>query len=230
MISTYLATFDKAARDQHRSRCRQINNRLFFRSNTTSILAFLKTKTSADNGQGLFSLNSIRQLPASLTLPPSADILHLSLMNVALPLFDERIAAGFLTYLPPEYKGKQPRERILATADAVRNSLQTARRDSTQLEIFDQAMDNFTTHGFFCRYDWCLSHWGTAEDIQTVSQSTFHPATTCIEFTTLDTPPLIALQHLADTFPSVMFTLQYRLLSAKDWQEVQLFPLTPFGY
>jgi hypothetical protein len=205
-------------------------NHLFFRSNTTGILAFLKTKASADNGQGLFSLNSIRQLPASLTLPPSADILGLSLMNVDLPLFDERIAAGFLTYLPPEYKGKQPHEEILATAGAVRNSLPTAKNGNIRLEIFDRAMDNFITHGFFCRYDWCLNHWGTAEDIQTVTRSTFHPATTCIEFTTLDTPPLMGLQYLADTFPSVIFTLHYRLLSAKKWQEVQLFPLTPFGY
>jgi len=151
-------------------------------------------------------------------------------MNVALPLFDERIAAGFLTYLPPEYKGQQPRERILTTAGTLRNTLQTTKRDSVHLKLFDRALDNFATLGFFCQYDWCLSHWGTAEDIQNITQSTFHPATTHIEFVTLGTPPLIALQHLADTFPSVIFTLQYRSLSAKEWQEVQFFPLTPFGY
>ena len=216
--------------DQHHIACKQINNRLFFRTNTMGILAFLKTKASSDKGQGLISLNSIRQLPAALTLPLNADILHLSLMNVDLPLFDERIAADFLACLPPEYKGKRPREEILTTAAALRNSLQTIKGDTIRLEIFNRAMDNFTTHGFFCQHDWCLNQWGTAEDIQTVIQATFHQATTCIEFTTLGTPPLIGLQRLADTFPSVLFTLQYRLLPAEEWQEVQLFPLTPFGY
>jgi len=132
--------------------------------------------------------------------------------------------------LPPEYKGKRPREEILAAAATLRNSLQTIKGDNFRLKLFDRAMDNFNSHGFFCQHDWCLSHWGTTEDIQTAIQSTFHPTTICIEFTTLGTPPLIALQHLADTFPSVIFTLQYRSLSAKEWQEVQLFPLTPFGY
>jgi len=229
-VSPCYSTFDKTTMDQHRTACKQINNRLFFRTNTTSILAFLKKKAFPDNCQGLFSLNSIRQLPVSLILPLDADTRSLSLMNAEFPLFDERMAAGFLTYLPPEYSGKQSRERIVATAVAVRNSLLTTKNDNFRLKIFDQALDNFATHGFFCQYDWCLSHWGTAEDIQNITQSTFHPATTHIEFATLGTPPLIALQHLADTFPSVIFSLQYRSLSAKDWLEVQFFPLTPFGY
>jgi hypothetical protein len=51
-----------------------------------------------------------------------------------------------------------------------------------------------------------------------------------IEFSTLWTPPIAALQELADMFPSVRFELTYRLEPSDPWTLVEIFPVKPWGY
>jgi hypothetical protein len=67
-------------------------------------------------------------------------------------------------------------------------------------------------------------------DIQTVVATTFVPSTTYLEFITYLTPPIPAMQTLANTFPSVRFELRYRYHSQDSWTEVEFFPFPPFSY
>jgi hypothetical protein len=60
--------------------------------------------------------------------------------------------------------------------------------------------------------------------------TTFTVPTPGIEFTTVATPPILALQILANTFPSVLFTLDYATDTSTAWTEVRFHPFPPFGY
>ncbi len=205
-------------------------NQLHFRTNANTIVPYLKAKPEISTGHHRFSLNSIINLPNILTLPLNDSIILLSLLNCSIPILDETSKARFLTYLTPKYTGKQPQTLIYATIDKIRIHLQTTKVIEPQLTSLNRAVDNYESFGFFSQVDWCLDHWGTAEDIEGVTESTFDLPTTRIEFQTISTPPIIALQLLANTFPSVLFTLQYRLLTENVLNEVQFYPFPPFGY
>jgi hypothetical protein len=205
-------------------------NQLHFRTNSNTIIPYLKAKTEIRTGHSRFSLNSIIKLPSALISPLNDPIVRLSLMNSAVPILDESVKAVFLTYLSPDYTGKQPQALIIATIDQIRIHLQTTKVLKPELEALNRAVGNYENFGFFSQIDWCLDHWGTTEDIQDLTESTFDLPTTRIEFQTIATPPIIALQFLANTFPSVLFTLQYRLVTENNWNEVQLYPFPPFGY
>jgi hypothetical protein len=210
-----------------------ISNRLFFSTNRKTILAYLRSKASHEPGPAEFSLNAIRLMPP--TLLPAADerVLRLSRLNVDVPELDSDILETAMAdgILDPE--GKRRVDTIQAEIDATRKTLgnlDPAKERAPAQEVFERAVATYEETGFFSRHDWGLTHWGTPADIRSVVSSTFVPTTTCIEFTTAWTPPLAALQMLANTFPSVKFKLQYRRSPETEWTEVQFYPFPPFGY
>lgn len=205
-------------------------NQLHFRTNSNTIVPYLKAKAEIHTGHNRFSLNSIVNLPNTLILPLNDSIMELSWLNIAVPILDESVKARFLNYVTPEYTGKQPQALIYATIDKIRINLQTSKVFEPQLESLNRAVGNYESTGFFSQVDWCMDHWGTTEDIQGVSETTFDLPTTYLEFQSVSTPPIIALQFLANTFPSVLFTLRYKLSPENVWNEVQFYPFPPFGY
>ncbi len=207
-----------------------VTNQLHFRTNSNTILPYLKSKAGGISGHPLFSLNSITCLPKELVLPLSNDIIQLSLLNIDIPILDEEVKAGFLANWTIEYNGKQPQSVICEKVDEIRKKLQSTQSHQPKLDVFQQAVDNYESKGFFCQFDWCMVHWGTHADIQAVTESTFLLPTRFIEFQTVSTPPVIALQLLANTFPSVLFTLLYQYPPESTWTEVQFYPFPPFGY
>lgn len=204
-------------------------NRLQFRTNSTTILPFLKSKADGTGGHPLFSLNSIASLPKALILPLNQVVVGLALQNIEIALVDESVKARFLADWRPDYRGKKTPQELEACIATRRQKL-TRDQETTDVDTFEQAVSNYRTHGFFCQFDWCMEHWGTVGDIEDLVETTFRLPTACIEFTTRETPPLIALQQLANTFPSVLFILSYRLLTGGEWREVQFYPFPPFGY
>jgi len=208
-------------------------NRLHFTTNRKTILAYLKSKPSARGGPPEFSLNAIRQMPEGLLIPPDPLIQSLSQLNAELPELDEATSRHARSAGLFSAAGKASRETIqnaIESAQQTLAALPSATERARRLNDLDQALDNYTRLGFFTSQDWGLHHWGTPEDIQAVTAATFTPTTTAIEFETAWTPPLKALQVLADTFPSVKFKLEYCLVSASSWSEIQFFPFPPFGY
>ena len=203
---------------------------LYFRTNSNTILPFLKSKAGGSSGHALFSLNSIDNLPKELILPLSDDIIQLSLMNIDISILDEAVKTKFLANWTVEYTGKRPQSVIYEKKDELRKKLKSVKSHQAQLDVLEQAVDNYESKGFFCQFDWCMVHWGTSADIQDVTESTFLLPTTFIEFQTLATPPIIALQQLANTFPSVLFTLLYQYPPESTRAEVQFYPFPPFGY
>ncbi len=209
---------------------RQVLNQLYFRTNSTTILPYLKSKADGNSGHPCFSLNSIINLPKALILPVNDDIRQLSVLNISVPILDEKIRARFLADWTADYRGKQPLPVLSRKVEKIRQNLHTTPCPQPQIDLLDQAMDNYEKFGFFCQLDWCMDHWGTSADIQGVTESTFELPTSFIEFQTLSTPPIIAVQQLANTFPSVLFTLLFSYLPDATWQEVQFYPFPPFGY
>ncbi|GEM_PF-4849226 len=205
-------------------------NRLFFRTNAHTIIPFLKSQAATGSGHPRFSLNSIVALPETLILPLNDDVIRLSLLNIDVPILDEKVKSRFLLYFTPAYTGKQPHSLIVETLREIRERLLTASPQKQLLDNLDRAACNYENSGFFSQFDWCIDHWGTSDDIEGVTESTFELPTAFIEFATVAAPPIIALQQLANIFPSVVFTLQYRLASESDWNEVQFYPFPPFGY
>ena len=205
-------------------------NQLHFRTNSTTILPFLRSKAASGSGHPLFTLNSIVQRPEVLVLPPSEGLFRLSLQNMSVPILDEKVKAQFLACLPRKFKGKQPQPALYGEIALLRKTLLLSKGAKAQFEVLEQAVVNYENVGYFCQLDWGMDHWGTTEDIHSVTESTFHLPTAFLEFQTTGTPPVIALQQLANTFPSVLFTLRFRCLSEDQWHEVQFYPFPPFGY
>ncbi len=212
-----------------------LTNQLLFLSNAKYILDLVKKREPGGTAPALLSLQSIKPMPESLALPLTRHIRMLALMNMAPPQFAssevEMVAAAQI------FRGKagaSSPSQIDAAIESVRARLAVgdARRrpDHTDLGLLEQAVANYRQHRCFCYYDWRWTHWGTVEDIHSVVPSTFEPPTTTIEFTTRWTPPIGAMEALAQMFPSVRFELRYRFRRRDAWTAMEIFPLTPFGY
>ena len=215
-----------------------ITNRLSFLSNDKTILAFIKSRHPGNECPVQFSLNSIKHTPRELILALSPPAMVLSIMNVELPELDEKTRQAAMAHLSMyrqgEEQGKASGPAIEDKIGELRTALTVATHSDdpstrSMRDNFEQAVSNYRQHGFFSHFDWRMTTWGTAEDIVSVNAATFKRPTQCIEFETVWTPPIAALQLLANTFPSVRFRLTYR--HADDpWQEVEFFPFPPFGY
>jgi hypothetical protein len=210
-----------------------ISNRLHFATNRKTILAYLRSKPSLEDGPVEFSLNAIRLRPAALLPASDGRILSLSRLNVDGPELDADTRDNALSKGIFDLGGKRSNAVIQAAIDATRKTIESIENGEEHTRAqgtFDRALAAYEQLGFFSGHDWGLTYWGTPEDIHSAVPSTFVPTTTCIEFTTAWTPPLAALQVLANTFPSVKFKLQYRRRPETGWTEVQFYPFPPFGY
>jgi hypothetical protein len=150
----------------------------------------------------------------------------LSSQNMELPEFKDNVLQAVLQEI---YEGrkieKAPESDLLHKVKELKKSLK-----ESDAKLLNKAVTNFEATGFFCQRDWCMTNWGTIEDIHSVDESTFTEDTTSIEFETLYSPPLKALKILADTFPSVRFRLLYKYAFEDSWTNMEIFPITPFGY
>ena len=208
-----------------------VTNRLHFITNTETILDFIKSDHVHDNPPPEFSFNSIKPMPDELFLPLNDRILSLSVLNMEMSSSDEttrhivvsKIALG----KPP---GKLSASAIPEKIDEMRKSLEAASTDERDVELFESAVSNYNKHRFFSHYDWRLVHWGTIEDVHSLTESTFHPSTSFLEFTTKWTPPIAVMQTLATTFPSVRFKLKYQFHPDAPWKTEDIFAFPPFGY
>ena len=212
-----------------------IINQLHFGTNSKTILAFIKSGDPESSAPSQFSMNSIRLMPKGLNLLLNPGIKQLAAMNMELPALDEATRQTAASKLLCGYATKQSQTDIEAAIGELGTELkassggnETAHKDA--LAAFDQAVSNYRKTGFFCQYDWRMAHWGTVEDILSVTPPTFERPTAYLEFTTYLTPPVFALQALAQTFPSVKFKLLYRYETSHAWTNMEIFPITPFGY
>jgi hypothetical protein len=208
-----------------------VTNRLHFITNTEAILKFIKSKHVHDNPPPEFSFNSIKPMPDELFLPLGEQILSLSLLNMRISPLNETTKQIVLSKItsgaPP---GIPSASTIPDKINVIRKSLTEASTDEAGKELFEKAVSNYTRHRFFSHYDWRLVHWGTLADVHTVTESTFHPSSAFIEFTTKWTPPIAAMQILANTFPSVRFKLKYQSHPDVPWMTEDIFAFPPFGY
>jgi hypothetical protein len=207
-----------------------ITNQLTFFSNAKFILGFIKSQNSSDVSPPQFSLNSIKPMPESLSLPLNDPILRLSLMNTKMPPLSETVTRLAQSAVYFGNRIPHPESVIEQAIEETRSSLHSADADKPVLDVFEEAVANYRRHQAFCYYDWRLAHWGTIDDIQSVVESTFELPTDFIEFQTKWTPPIRALETLATTFPSVRFELKYRQDPAEPWTKEEIFPNPPFGY
>lgn len=217
-----------------------ITNRLTFRTNANTILPLLRSAAPGRACPPLFSLNSIRPLPAELIMPQARWLRVLLLLNIELPPMEEGIRQaalnGMLDHPPCKAEEGAIRQNIASVGADLRRAVDTAATRAAQqaardeFKLFEQASQNYAQYKFFSQYDWCMAHWGTIADIHSVVEDTFQLPTGRIEFTTLWTPPLAALQDLADMFPSVRFELFYRGPTTPDWVLHEIFPVKPWGY
>ena len=204
----------------------QVTNQLHFQSNAKTILSFLKSKAEPGESPSLFSLNSIKKLPQQLHLPMQSFLVQLSSQNMELPEFKDNALQVVIKEINGGKKiEKKPKSELLQSLHELQGTL-----DLSDLKLLNKAAENYETTGFFCQRDWCMTNWGTIEDIINADESTFTDDTTCIEFETLYSPPLTALKILADTFPSVRFRLLYKYSFEDSWTNMEIFPITPFGY
>jgi len=216
-----------------------LTNQLSFLTNSKYILKLLKEKAPANGSPPQFSLESIQPMPEALWMPQFECLKPLLALNMELPQMAEEVRRTALNdwILPSPQKADETtiRERIkqigltlnaAASDRAVNNASGT---DKTDLELFEQAVANYNQYSFFNQCDFRMDRWGTLEDIRAVDAATFELPTTCIEFTTLLTPPLSAIQSLVDLFPSVRFELKYRF-GKNEWTHVEFFPTRPWGY
>jgi len=208
-----------------------VTNRLYFITNTEAVLNFIKSKHVHDNPPPEFSFNSIKPMPDELFLPLNAQILSLSVSNMEkCPLDETTKQAVFSRILSGTPPGKPSESTIPEKINVIRQALIEASTDRADIELFERAVSNYTRHRYFSHYDWRLVNWGTIEDVHSVTESTFHPPTSFIEFTTKWTPPIAVMQILANTFPSVRFRLKYRFHSDSPWMTEEIFAFPPFGY
>lgn len=208
----------------------KIINRLSFRTNSHTIIPFLLSKKGRTPSRTDFTLNALAECPKELLVPQTPCVVQLSLGNVALPILDESVRQRVAAGLAPHYRGKLSPQELREAVDRVRHQLDGGSGEEMERDALQQSLDNHRMHGYFSQVDWCLDHWGCPEDIVEMVDTTFVVPTSCIEFTTVATPPILALQLLANTFPSVLFTLDYAAETSTDWVEVQFHPFPPFGY
>ena len=216
---------------------KHIINQLFFSANAHTILPYLKAKINDLSCPKEFSLNSIVAMPMALELLLNPDIISLAKMNLAMPEFDENMKQLALNQLYKGWLQKKTEQELLESSSEFRKKIRAAETgkldgnmENSQLETFEKAVTNFQEYQFFCQYDWRLTHWGTDRDICAIDALTFKTETSYIEFKTSGLPPIAALKNLADTFPSVRFTLLYRSLPDNPWIKMSIFPSLPFGY
>lgn len=217
-----------------------LTNQLFFYSNAKHILALLRSKAPGYGASSLISLESIKATPKHLIMPDFEYIRPLLALNIEMPDLAEKVKSNALDqwFADPPYKADEStiRKRIaqlgseLESAPQERKNSHVKGSDETLIELFEQAVDNYSKYKFFNQYDWRMAHWGTIEDVQSAVDSTFALSTTYIEFATLWTPPVQAIQELADTFPSVRFEIRYRYEETDGWTNVEMFPIKPWGY
>ena len=204
----------------------QVTNQLHFQSNAKTILSFLKSKAEPGESPLSISLNSIKKLPQQLHLPMQSFLVGLSSQNMGLPEFKDNVLHVVMKEIKEGKKlEKSTKSELLQTVRKLQGSL-----EPSDLKLLNKAVENYESTGYFCHRDWCMTNWGTIEDILSADESTFNDDTTCIEFETLYTPPLTALKILADTFPSVRFKLLYKYSFEDSWTNMEIFPITPFGY
>lgn len=219
-------------------------NRLHFRTNAKTILSHIKSKAVDKSGPAEFSFNSIRLMPESMKLIPATAMARrlerLSLMNCDLSVFDPSVQEIILSNFDDNRVEKQSEEEIRKSMEEIRQWIVSTAGSSdadddvsdrhSSARIYEQAIANYHEVGFFSQLDWRLSHWGTAEDVLSVVKETFERPTSFIEFQTKWSPPVAAVQSLANAFPSVRFELRYHYLDSESWKKVEFFPTVPFGY
>lgn len=201
-------------------------NQLHFITNTEKVLGYIRPGRVHDDPPPEFSLNAIRSMPDALFLTLSGPVLALSAWNVDLSSLNETVReaalSGGLTGKPDKASSEEIDEKIEAARCAV--------RDTADAPLINRAVFNYRQLGYFSQYDWRFAKWGTAEEIHSIVPETFRIPTFCLEFTTRWTPPIAAMQELANTFPSVRFKLKYRYDSDDSWMVEDLFAFPPFGY
>jgi hypothetical protein len=217
-----------------------VTNRLSFRTNAKTILNLIKAGAAQGDSPAQFSLDTIKPMPKALAMPYVACLNPLVAMNIALPAMAENVRQMALTRMFSQPLQKADTATLqnqivrlgeqLKAIQAREGAQRVPGSDKTCLEWFEQAVANYTQFNYFTQYDWRTAHWGTPEEIQSVEAATFELPTTMIEFSTLWTPPIAALQELADMFPSVRFELTYRLEPSDPWTLVEIFPVKPWGY
>ena len=216
------------------------SNRLRVPSNAKTVLNYLKSQKSLEQAPAQFSLNSIKKMPPSLYLELNEPVKILSLMNIELPAVDEATQKKAIFDIMKGWERKEPAAVLQNKIEELRTTLlQSASQGSpppknpeqaSDLQLLEQALDNYQQTGFFSHYDWRLTHWGTPQDIYTVTETSFELPTVQLEFQTAWLPPIKAMQILADTFPSVSFELSYQDKPGDPWTSMEVFPITPFGY
>lgn len=208
-------------------------NRLNFRTNAKTILGYIQSKPGKEQCPAEFSFDSIRRMPELLkpasTLILNRHIERLSLMNSDLSVFDPAIGKNFMAAFNYDQVKKQSEEKIQKAIEEMRQLMATE-ENLPSIRILDQAVDNYREFKFFSWLDWRLAHWGTVEDVHSVVPETFELPTTFIEFETRWTPPVAAIQSLANVFPSVRFELHYCFPDDESWKKIEFFPTVPFGY
>jgi hypothetical protein len=191
-----------------------------------------------------FSFNSIRLMPEAMKLAPEPELAphieRLSLMNTDLTVFDVSIRKLIMDKFKWRHAEKQSEGKIRETIEKMRDwlGLECSREATEEKTVngvvstrdFEQAVANYRKYRFFSRLDWRLAHWGTVEDVHSVVKETFSLPTSFIEFRTRWSPPVPAIQFLADAFPSVRFELFYHYNEKEAWKKVTFFPTVPFGY
>ncbi len=209
----------------------RIRNRLMFRTNSHTIIPFLLGGAKDVNrGEPCFSLQNLAQTPQQLLVPATPLVAELSLGNAAIPILDDNLRQEVIAFLGSHYRGRQPAPQLEKTVAGLDQLLDQASPASDEAILLRRLQQNYQQFGYFSHIDWRLDHWGCAGDIDGVVAETFTVPTPAIEFFTLATPPILALQLLANTFPSVHFTLQYGVEGDGPVHEVRFHPFPPFGY
>jgi hypothetical protein len=208
----------------------RIVNRLSFRTNSHTIVPYLLSKKERTHSRSKFTLSALAECPKELFVPLTPHVVQLSLGNAALPILDECLRQRVVESLAPHYRGKLSPQELREAVERARHELDCGIFGQMEGDALRQSLDNHRLSGHFSHIDWCLDHWGCPEDIVAMVDSTFTVPTPGIEFTTVATPPILALQLLANTFPSVLFTLDYAAETGAKWVEVRFHPFPPFGY
>lgn len=208
----------------------KIINRLWFRTNSHTIVPFLLSRKECVAHRPGFSLNALIELPTNLVTPELPVVFHLSLKNSTLPILDDQVRQGVVACLAPDYRGKRSPAELHQAIATVRQELEDCQGGKKDLDILTRIVDNQRSTGYFSHIDWALDHWGCIADIDGVAPESFSIPTPGIEFNTIATPPILALQQLANTFPSVRFSLQYAVQGSATWNDVEFHPFPPFGY
>jgi hypothetical protein len=195
-------------------------------TNTEMVLKYIRAGHVHDNPPSEFSLNAIKSMPDALFLPLTDSVVALAASNVDLPPLHAAVKEVVLSETIFGGVGKLSEAGIRERIGAVRENAP----DPESAAVIDRAVANHGQYGFFSQYDWRLTHWGTIDDIHSVTPGTFEPPTSYLEFTTRLLPPVAAMQELANTFPSVRFKLKYRYDSDESWIVEDLFAFPPFGY